>query len=406
MGKGIFFTGQPIFNQVLNLIPRKAVQAIARETGSDYYYKTFKTYDHLVTMLYSIFNHCNSLREVTTGLLAWEQRIHHLGINSHPRRSTIADANKSRDPSVFEKIYLKILDRYQKILPDSRKRSRKNKVYIFDSTSVSLFKEILKGPGIFSKEGKRKGGIKVHTLLHVASDAPTMIRFSAAAASDSKFMYEIKGLPAGSVLIFDKGFRDYKSYNRLSKEKITWVTRQYEDAVYDIKKRNQVTSEQKRQGIRTDWEIELGHNHTKNAVKVKARIIKYYDAVKKRYFVFLTNNCKLSAITIANYYQQRWQIETFFKRIKQNFPLQYFLGDNENAIKIQIWCALIADLLLRVVKTGSRTALAYSNLTGLIRLHLMTYMNIYKFLRAPEKSLIKKVQEQKKRLINPSLFDP
>ena len=406
MGKGIFFTGQPIFNQVLNLIPRKAVQAIARQSGSDYYYKTFKTYDHLVTMLYSIFNHCNSLREVTTGLLAWEQRIHHLGINSHPRRSTISDANKVRDPTVFEKIYLKILDRYQKILPDSRKHSLKNNVYIFDSTSVSLFKEILKGPGIFSKEGKRKGGIKVHTLLHAASDVPTMVRFSAAAASDSKFMDQIKGLPAGSVLIFDKGFRDYKSYNRLSKENITWVTRQYEDAVYEIKKRTKVTAEQKKQGIRTDWEIELGHNHSKKAVKVKARMIKYYDAVKKRYFVFLTNNCKLSATSIANYYQQRWQIEIFFKRIKQNFPLQYFLGDNENAIKIQIWCALIADLLLRVVKTGSRTSLAYSNLTGLIRLHLMTYMDIYKFLRSPEKSLIKKVLEQKKRLTKPSLFDP
>src|SRR5882762_10163919 len=108
MSKGTFFTGQPIFNQILNFIPRSAVQAIVHRSGSDKYYKTFKTYEHLVTMLYSIFNHCNSLREVTTGLLAWDHRIQHLGIDSHPRRSTLADANKMRSPEVFEKIYMKI----------------------------------------------------------------------------------------------------------------------------------------------------------------------------------------------------------------------------------------------------------------------------------------------------------
>ena len=405
MSKSTFFTGQPIFNQVLKLIPRSSVQSIVRELEADRYYKSFKTYDHLVTMLYSIFNQCTSLREVTTGLLAWDHRIQHLGINSHPRRSTIADANKMRSPEVFEKIYMKILQRYKPSLPDSQRRSRKNNVYIFDSTSVTLFKEILKGPGIYGKDGKRKGGIKVHTLLHAASDAPTMIRFSAAAASDSTFIKEVN-LPQGSVLIFDKGFRHYQSYNRFSKEAVTWVTRHYERSVYKLKKRFAVTEDQKKQGVRTDWIIELGHDHDKKATKVKARLIKYYDQTTKRYFTFLTNNLKLSATNVANYYQQRWQIETFFKRIKQNFPLQYFLGDNDNAIKIQIWCTLIADLLLRVIKAGSRTSMAYSNLTSLIRLHLMTYMDLYNFLRAPERSLIKKVLQHQIDKRAPVLFDP
>jgi hypothetical protein len=405
MPKSTFFTGQPIFNQVLKLIPRSSVQSIAAELEADRYYKSFKTYDHLVTMLYSIFNQCTSLREVTTGLLAWDHRIQHLGINSHPRRSTIADANKVRSPEVFEKIYMKILQRYKSSLPDSRRRSRKNNVYIFDSTSVTLFKEILKGPGIYSKDGKRKGGIKVHTLLHANSDVPIMIRFSAAAASDSTFIKEVKDLPRGSVLVFDKGFRHYQSYNRFSTEGVTWVTRHYERSVYKIKKRSTLTEDQRKQGVRTDWIIELGHNHDKKATKVKARMIKYYDQIKKRHFTFLTNNLKLSAINVANYYQQRWQIETFFKRVKQNFPLQYFLGDNDNAIKIQIWCTLIADLLLRVIKMGSRTSMAYSNLTSLIRLHLMTYMDLYNFLRAPERSLIKKVLQHQKEKLAPVLFD-
>jgi hypothetical protein len=233
-----------------------------------------------------------------------------------------------------------------------------------------------------------------------------MIRFSAAAACDANYLKQVKRLPAGSVLIFDKGYRDYKSYNRLSAEGVTWVTRHRAHSSYKIKNRLPVTDEQKQKGLRTDWVIELGHTHSKNATKVQARMIKYYDAAKKTYFVFLTNNLKLSAITIANYYKQRWQIETYFKRIKQNFPLQYFLGDNENAIKIQIWCTLIADLLLRVVKRGSKTTMAFSNLTSMIRMHLMTYMDLYAFLLSPEKSLIKKVQENKENWFHPMLFDP
>lgn len=406
MSKGNFFTGQPIFNQVLNLIPQGLVQTIAREQFSDHYYKSFKTYDHLVTMLYATLNHCNSLREVTTGLLAWEQRIQHLGIQSHPRRSTISDANKVRQPEVFEKIYLSLLQKYKEVLPDSRKKSRKNNLYIFDSTSISLCKDILKGPGIYSKEGKRKGGIKVHTLLHAASDVPTMVRFSAAAASDTAFLKEVTGLPKGSVLVFDKGFRHYDTYNRFSNEQVTWVTRHRDDSVYQKSSENVVTDYHYQQGIRTDWNITLGHDHAKNAVKVEARMIEYYDPIKKRHFIFITNNFKLSPVTIANYYQMRWQIETFFKRIKQNFPLQFFLGDNENAIKIQIWCTLIADLLLRVIRQGSKSSIAYSNLTGLIRLHLMTYMDLFAFLRAPEKSLIRKVMQQRKSIITPSLFSP
>uniref|UniRef100_UPI0019686040 DUF4372 domain-containing protein n=1 Tax=Longitalea arenae TaxID=2812558 RepID=UPI0019686040 len=191
MRKGSFFTGQPIFNQVLNYIPRSLVQQVSRELNGDRYYKSFKCYDHLVTMLYAIFNRCTSLREVATGLLAWEHRIHHLGLKSHPRRSTIADANNQRSPEIFEKIYLKLLDKYKPILPDSRRRSRKNNLYIFDSTSIALFQEILKASGLSNKEGKRKGGIKVHTLLHANSDVPVMVRYSASAEPDAKFLKKV-----------------------------------------------------------------------------------------------------------------------------------------------------------------------------------------------------------------------
>lgn len=405
MSKGTFFTGQPIFNQVLNFIPRSLVSEVARELNGDHYYKTFKTYEHLVTMLYAVFNQCTCLREVTTGLLAWDKRIQHLGINAHPRRSTISDANSKRNPEIFEKIYLGLLKRYQSVLPDSRRGTKKDNVYIFDSTSIYLFQEILKGAGRNRHDGRRKGGIKVHTLLHASTDVPTMIRYSAAADNDARFLKEVR-LPKGSIVVFDKGYRTYATYNQLSEEGVTWVTRHRHSSVHKLQERCDVNEYQRNQGIGSDHYVELGHNFHDKATHVKARIIGYRDPVSKQYFHFLTNNRELAPLTIANYYRQRWQIETFFKRIKQNYPLQYFLGDNENAIKIQIWCALIADLLLKVIKTGTRSTMAFSNIVSLIRLHLMTYMDLKSFLKSPEKSLIKQVKERNKQLLTPSLFSP
>ena len=308
-----------------------------------------------------------------------------------------------RSHEVFEKIYFKLLDRYRNNLPDSRKRSRKNNLYIFDSTSIALFQEILKGSGLSKRDGRRKGGIKVHTLLHAGQDLPSMIRYSAAADNDSKFLKEVR-LPKGSVIVFDKGYRHYSTYNRFAEQGITWVTRYRDRSVYRIVEKYELNEYQKQQGIKQDWLVELGHCHSKKATKVICRMITYYDEAKNRDFVFISNNLKLAPLTIANYYEQRWQIETFFKRIKQNYPLQYFLGDNENAIKIQIWCALIADLLLKVIKRGTCSTMAFSNIVGLVRLHLMTYMDLKSFLRSPEKSLLRKAMEQKKQIVTPSLF--
>lgn len=405
MSKSNFFTGQPVFNQLLNFIPRSDVRGIARELNADRYYKCFRTYEHLVTMLYCIFNQCSSLREVTTGLLAWEHRIHHLGMGNPPRRSTLSDANKNRSHEVFEKIYFRLLARYKDFLADSRKCSLKNNFYIFDATSIALFQEILKGSGLSKADGRRKGGIKVHTLLHARSDMPTMIRYSPSAGNDSRFLKEVR-LPKGSVIVFDKGYHHYDTYNRFSKEHITWVTRLRERTVYQISHHYPVNEYQRQMGIQTDCAIQIGHTHSGKATKVKARMIRYYDAVGKRAFCFITNNFKLAPLTIARYYQQRWQIETFFKRIKQNHPLHYFLGDNENAIKIQIWCALIADLLLKVIRKRTGSTMAFSNITGLVRLHLMTYIDLKSFLQHPESSLLRKFKQQKKQLIAPLLFSP
>ena len=403
MGKGTFFTGQPIFNQILEFIPRSMVQQVAREQKADRYYKSFGTYEHLVTMLYAIFNRCDSLREVTTGLLAWDQRIHHLGLDHHPRRSTISDANKKRDEKVFEKIYSKLLIKYKSALPDSRKKSKKNNLYIFDSTSITLFQEILKGSGLTNKDGKRKGGIKVHTLLHAGQDLPEMILYSPAANSDVTYLKEVK-LAQGSVVVFDKGYCDYRTYNRFTADKVTFVTRHLDRSVFEVQEEHSISELHQKQGITSDCRIILGYTYLKKAVQVPSRMIGFTDPVSQKKYVFITNNTRLAPITIANYYKQRWQIETFFKRIKKNYPLQYFLGDTANAIKIQIWCALIADLLFKVIKRGTSSKMSFSNMVGLVRLHLMTYMDLKSFLRCPEKTLLNKIRKRKKVFKKLALF--
>jgi hypothetical protein len=392
MSKSIFFTGQPIFSQVLSYLPKGTVDRISRKNNADRYCKCFNTYDHLVSMLYAVFNQCNSIRELTSGLLAWEQRIVHLGVNYFPRRSTFSDANKRRSEVVFGEIYQYLYKRYAYFLSDSRK-GKMARLYIADSTTISLFQEILRNVGCSPANGKRKGGVKVHTLIRSDQDVPCLIRYTAAVAHDTPFLKEIN-LPKGSILVFDRGYNDYHQYQRFSSQDITWVTRKRKYCVYRIKEKLPVSSAQTKRGVKKDRLVVLGHHHHYAQLFVKARLIDYIDPKSGRKFQFLTNDTKFAPATIAAIYQQRWQIETLFKRLKQNYPLRYFLGDNENAIKIQIWCALIADLLIKIIKSMAGKKWSFSNLASVIRIHLMTYIDLLKFLKNPEKALKEKLTAQ------------
>jgi hypothetical protein len=390
MYKSKFFTGQPIFSQVLSYLPRPNILAIAAEMKSDHYYKNFRTYEHLVTLLYGIFNRCNGLREVVTGLQAWEKRIHHLGISYQPRKSTLADANRDRSSEVFEKIYYDLYARYNSFLPDSRNKKAGRKLYIVDSTTISLFQEILKNAGRSPINGKRKGGVKVHTLIDSDHDVPCLIRMSAAASADVAFLKKIN-LQKGSVIVMDRGYaHGYQHLNRFDEEGIIWVSRLRGGSVYQVIQKNQITEYQKQKGVLQDQNILMGHDHHTKNKKVTARLIKFKDPESGQIFHFISNGRKLTATQIATYYKRRWQIETLFKRIKQNYPLQRFLGDTENAIKSQIWCALIADIILKVIKKCAPRSWSFSNLASTIRLHLMTYIDLIAFLKNPEKALLKR----------------
>lgn len=391
MVKSKVFTGQPIFNQILSLIPRSAIGQLSRKHRADRYCKKFRSYDHLVTMLYCSLHKCNSLREVITGMQASASRLLHLGLLTTPRRSTLSDANERRSADFFQDLYHDIYHRHYGHLPDSLKGKQfLDKLFIIDSSIVSVFSTLMQSTGSFGLNGRKKGGIKAHVLMRAKDNLPCFVRLSHGKQNDNKFL-PVVHLPKGSIAVMDKGYRNYQQLIQWTDKQISWVTRLNERAVYRIRESRPVTETQHRQGVQKDYRIELGNPQTAfiNPIQ-QARLIIFYDALSKRQFRFLTNNFTYSPATIADIYKKRWQIELLFKRVKQNFQLHYFLGDNENAIRIQLWCALIADLLLKIIKdkADKKRKWSMANLASLIRLHLGTYINLHAFLANPDKVLL------------------
>ena len=393
MPKSTYFTGQPILSQLLSLISRPKVEQLAKKHQSNRYCKKFKAYDHLVTMLFSSFHHCSSLRELITGLQANSSRLAHLGLQYTPRKSTLADANKRRSADLFADLYHLLRKRYYGFSPDSRLKGKLNeRLFIVDSTTITLFTEVFKACGNPMANGRKKGGVKAHTLIRAKDDVPCFVHITEAKASDRAFMPSLI-LPPGSILVMDKGYLSYNVMSRWTRQEVIWVTRLTVHAHWKLLEELPVSEKFKENGVISDKLIVLGNPTRKSkAAPQQARIVVYYDHATNRTFEFLTNDKKLSSLTIAGIYKRRWQIESLFKRIKQNFQLHSFLGDNQNAIKIQIWCTLIADLLTKVVKDRAdklrKTKWSFSNVAGLIRQHLGTYIDLVRFLINPEKALI------------------
>lgn len=380
MNKSNNFSGQPIIKQLLKLLSPDSITRTVSKYNSDRYYKRFKTYDHLVTMLYATLSGVSSLRELSTVLLACEGRIGHLNLKYFPKRSTLSDANKNRSSEVFANIYYLLFDRYRSFLSDSSSLCLPIKhLKIVDSTTISLFSDILKGVGRNPINGKKKGGIKMHTMINALEDVPCLVRFSSAATHDHTFLKELN-LEKGSFLVFDKAYNDYLQYLQWTKDGIYFVTRQKDNAVYKSIEEFDL-SDTASDAVLKDERISV---HKKDET-IELRRIAYWDSEKAKVYEFITNHFELEPDKIAAIYKHRWQIETMFKRLKQNFPLKYFLGDNQNAIEIQIWCGLIIQLLMLVIQRKTKRRWAYSNMVSMIRFHLMTYIDLFKFLENPNK---------------------
>lgn len=336
-------------------------------------------------MLFVSLEGYNSIREIILGLLANAHKLSHLGLSYLVKRSTFSDANKRRSSKVFGDIYLSVYRKHASSLSDSRLSDADMKrLYIMDSTTITLFKDILKGVGRNPKQGKKKGGIKAHTIIKASENVPCLIRYSEAVRHDHMFLDEVFNLVSGSIITFDKGYVDYERYEAFTKKSIWYVTRLKDNALYKAEQEFDIPDTAD-SGVLKDEEIALNYGDKKEK-EHRARRIAYWDSENGRVFEFITNNFELSAEKVAMIYKKRWQIEFLFKQLKQNFPLKYFLRDNENAIEIQIWTAMLANLLITLIKSRIKRGWAFSNLVSVIRQQLMNYINIYHFLEDPEGS--------------------
>lgn len=383
MGEIRKFPGQPVLSQILDVIPTSVINAANRKHKANRYYKRLPLRVHLVSLLYGVFSYCNGLRELCEGLLACEGKLSHLGLDKAPARSTISDANNKRSYQVFETIYYGLLKQYHSFISDSRLKGLSiRNLKVIDSSTIQLFSEILRGVGRNRLDGARKkGGIKVHAMMDAFSGVTEFVRMTEAREHDRKFLYHLKLAP-DSWLVFDKAYTVYHQFAKWTNEKIWFVTRMKDNADFHVTKVLIDKSRRKDiKGIIKEQYITVGVKQ--NGVEIqrlKLRRITFKSEDGKLY-VFVSNNFTLPASQIATIYKNRWMIELLFKQIKQNFPLRYFWGESPNAIKMQVYCVLIAQLLMVVIRKKAATKKSFANMITVIRLHLTSYVELLEFIK-------------------------
>ena len=303
----------------------------------------------------------------------------------------------------FAAVYSKLYRHYKDSLSDSQPANELLKrIFIIDSTTISLFKAILKCVGRKPLDGKSKGGIKVHTMLNAYEDVPQLIHFTEAATHDHTFLSKVK-LQPHQIALFDRGYVDYKQYAAWTKQNSFFVTRLKDNAVYEQLEEIDIPDTCPDNYIKNE-KIQMRYkDQTGQEQPLTLRRVVYYDKEKDRIFQFLTNIFEMTAEQIGLLYKMRWQTEVLFKQLKQNFPLKYFLGDNDNAIKIQIWCTLIANLLFTIIRKNVRRKISFSNLVSFARQHLFSYNKLVDLIEKTEKEWRKKHSE--KPVAQPALFD-
>jgi hypothetical protein len=377
--------GQPILTQVLSLVNRNKFNGLVKKHNSDRYYKKFNSWAHFVSMIFGIYSRCDSVTEIVEGMIGCVGKLGHFGLSEVPPKSTFTDGNRERDSKFFESLYFNLVRRYSSFLSSSRTHGLTVKeLFIVDSTTIQLFSSLVfKGVGRNPKDGgKKKGGLKVHMLIDALQDVGKFVKMTAAKVHDSKFLNDLVLNPF-SMVVFDRAYNHYKLFAKWTEKQIWFVTRMKDNAVYEIV---EIISENTLiagiAGVLKEEKINLCYkenNKDKVPQKLLLRRISYRDE-KGRMYVFITNNMALTAQDIADIYKQRWQIELLFKKMKQNFQLHCFYGESENAIRIQIWCTLIAQLLLTVLQRKTKTKKAFSTIACLVRQHLLSYLNLEELL--------------------------
>lgn len=393
--------GQPIFKQVLDLIPRNKFDVLVQKHQSDRYYKTFNSWIQLTTMLYGILNRCDSMGELCDGMRALGGKLNHLGLDASPAKSTAGDGLRGRDNEFFKEVYFMLLKHFEPVLSVSRKEKISfEKFYAFDSTTISLFSEVMKGVGRNPKgDGKKKGGLKVHMLTDVHADATIFAKISEAKMHDKKFLQYLKPTP-GSMLVFDKAYNYYQQFANWTADGVNFVCRLKDNAKAHVQ--SVILDKpiaKKEHGVYKVEHIHLNYKENKEEKTLCLRLVHYRDE-KQRNYKFITNNWEITPEEVALIYKHRWSIETTFKKLKQNFQLRYFYSETENGIKTQIWCTLIAHLLINVIRVNSKTRKAFSTVAALIRMHLISHLDLVWLATEARRTYTKKSKRKNKDPIN------
>lgn len=409
MRKNSHFSGQPLYGQVIKLLDKSKILHFSREGGGERYTKRFNCWIHLVVMLYAVIMRFDSLREITTSLLAETRKLAHLGITFKIGRSTLADANKRRDEAIFESIYRDLYATYRHVLSSDSQSGKSPKwmkrLQIIDSTTITLFSNLLfKGVGRHPKTGKKKGGIKVHTVIHANEGVPSDIKFTSAATNDS-FMLKPAKLSKGDIMAMDRAYIDYEKFEQLTERGVIYVTKMKKSLKYTVLRDFMYQTAEGLMEVRIQEVEFVKQKKGGETIRHKARIITYCDVRKRKLISLLTNDFDSDPAEIIDIYRQRWEIELLFKQMKQNFPLKYFYGESANAIKIQIWVTLIANLLLMVMQKGLKRKWSFSGLATMVRITLMYYVDFYSLFNNPEKEWEIILSKASNAPPEPSLFD-
>jgi hypothetical protein len=357
-----------MFSQLLKLFPRAEFQALAKQAKAERHARGFSSWGQFVAMLFCQLGRANSLREICGGLASCEGKLSHLGISA-PSRSTLSYANEHRPWQLYEAVFHKLLARCQSLGQGRRKFRFKNRLVSLDSTVIDLCMSLFD----WAKFKRTKGAIKLHLLLDHDGYLPSVAVITDGREADIKVARGLLFEP-GTILVMDRAYLDHAWLERLTYRGVFFVTRAKSTTKFKVVETREVPAK--------------GHFLSDDVVRLidvgaDMRRIVLYDPIKEETLVFLTNHLTFSASTVAAIYKDRWQVELFFKAIKQNLKIKTFVGTSANAVKTQVWTALIAILILKFLQLKASFSWSLSNLVALLRMNLFTHRDLWAWLDAP-----------------------
>jgi hypothetical protein len=367
-----------LFSQLLQHFPRTEFASLVKKHNAEKGAKGFTCWNQFVSMMFCQLAHADSLREICNGLRCCLGKVKHLGINKATNKSTLSYANEHRPAELYENLFYSTYKHFQSLGGFGRRKNRfrfKNKLLSLDSSTISLCLALFP----WARFRRAKGGVKVHVLLDHDHYMPSFVRITKAKEHDIKTARTL-ALNPGSIVAMDRAYNDYALFCIWTAKGIFFVTRLKENAVYEIVEDRPVP---KNRNIISDQIIRLTGTGAEKKCPYLLRLVVVWDEENKRKICLLTNHIEFGATTIAAIYKDRWEIELFFKALKQNLKVKTFVGTSENALRIQIWTAMIAMLLLKWLHHLSKSEWSFSNLASMLRLNLFTYRDLMKWLHHP-----------------------